>query len=70
MKRIEIMRVIEKTGEMDFIEFVTGQPRLVIVVSFIAILELIKAGKIMVRQSNQFGRILIYARSGNEQADS
>jgi segregation and condensation protein A len=70
MKRIEIMRVLGNKGEMDFIEFVTGQPRLVIVVSFIAVLELIKAGKIVVRQSNQFGRILIYVRSGNEQADS
>jgi segregation and condensation protein A len=70
MKQIEIMRALEKNGELDFIEFVTGQPRLIIVVSFIAMLELIKAAKIKVRQPNQFGRILIHARADNQQADS
>ena len=70
MKQIEIMRALEKNGELDFIAFVTGQPRLIIVISFIAMLELIKAAKIKVRQPNQFGRILIHARADNQQADS
>ena len=70
MKQTEIMRHLQKKGELDFIEFVTGQPRLVIVVSFIAMLELIKAAKIMVRQSKQFGRILIHARPGYDKKDS
>ena len=70
MKQTEIMRHLQKKGELDFIEFVTGQPRLVIVVSFIAMLELIKAAKISVRQSKQFGRILIHARPGYDKTDS
>ncbi|MFC1511708.1 segregation and condensation protein A [Candidatus Latescibacterota bacterium] len=70
MKQTEILNHLKKNGDLDFIDFVTGQPRLVIVVSFIAMLELIKAAKISVRQSKQFGRILIYARAGNEKKDS
>ena len=70
MKQKEIMHVLEKSGELDFIEFVTGQPRIIIVVTFIAMLELIKAAKISVRQSKQFGRIVIYARGGNEKTDT
>jgi segregation and condensation protein A len=66
MKQTEIMLALDKHGELDFVEFVTGQPKLIIVITFIAMLELMKALKITVRQPNQFGRILIHARIDHE----
>lgn len=62
MKQKEILNFLSKNGSIDFIEFVTGQHRIIIVVTFIAMLELIKAGKIIVKQSEQFGKIKIYAK--------
>jgi segregation and condensation protein A len=70
MKQAEILQALVETGELDFIDFVSGQPKLIIVVSFIAMLELMKASKITVRQPNQFGRILIHAIHDKQQADS
>jgi segregation and condensation protein A len=66
MKQKEILNILSKKKEIDFIEYVTGQPRLVIVVTFVAMLELIKETKISIRQSKQFGRIVIYGRTNNE----
>jgi segregation and condensation protein A len=65
MKQNEIMEILSSKEEIDFIEFVSEQPRLIIVVTFIAMLELIKAAKISIRQSEQFGRIILYERSNN-----
>ena len=62
MKQREIMDTLSREGKIDFVEFITGQPKLIIVVTFIALLDLIKAKKISVRQSKQFGRILIYEK--------
>jgi segregation and condensation protein A len=62
MKQKEILNLLEKNGEIDFVELVSEQPRLIIVVTFIAMLELIKNRKIMVRQSEQFGKIIIYGK--------
>ena len=70
MKQREIMEAIELHGEVDFIIMVTGQPRLIIVVTFIAMLELIKSRKICVRQSKQFSRILLYRRLEDESQDN
>jgi len=63
MKQAEILMQLAKTGPIDFVEYVTGQPKLIIVVTFIAMLELIKAKKIAVKQSTQFGTIYIYERT-------
>jgi segregation and condensation protein A len=62
MKQKEILNLLAKNGEIDFVELVSEQPRLIIVVTFIAMLELIKNRKIMVRQSEQFGKIIIYGK--------
>jgi segregation and condensation protein A len=70
MKQREIMEILSKKGKIDFIEFVSGQPKLIIVVTFIAMLELIKASKIYIRQSKQFGRIILYGRPANEITDN
>jgi len=66
MKQREIIGALSRKGKVDFLELVSGQPRLIIVVTFIAMLELIKAKKIGVRQSKQFGRIFIYVRKDDE----
>ena len=60
MKQKEIMSAINRHGKLDFIKLVSGQPKLVIVVTFIALLELIRMRKIHVRQSHQFGRIMLH----------
>ena len=70
MKQREIMGILSRKGKIDFIEFISGQPKLIIVVTFIAMLELIKAAKISVRQSKQFGRIILYGRSNNKIKDN
>lgn len=59
MKQREILEALEQKGKIDFVKMVMGQPRLIIVVTFVAMLELIKNRKIRVRQSKQFGRIII-----------
>jgi len=70
MKQREIMDTLSHKGKIDFIKFVSGQPRIIIVVTFIAMLELIKAAKISIRQSKQFGRIILYERSNNQIKDN
>lgn len=68
MKQREIMENIKSAGKIDFAVMVSGQPRLIIVVTFIAMLELIKTKKIRIRQTKQFGRIIIYERTANDDA--
>lgn len=68
MKQREILENIKTNGKLDFAVMVSGQPRLIIVVTFIAMLELIKAKKIRIIQTKQFGRILIYGRTSNDNA--
>jgi len=70
MKQKEIMGTLSRKGKIDFIEFVTGQSKIIIVVTFVALLELIKASKISIRQSKQFGRIIIYERQKNNIEDN
>lgn len=70
MKQREIMDVIRKEGTVDFLSLVAGCPRLVVVITFIAMLELIKKGMIRIRQSNQFGHISLYEHTGDENTDS
>lgn len=69
-KQREILAALETTDKLDFVALVTGQPRIVIVVTFIAMLELIKKRKICVRQSGQFRRIVIQMRAdGDDETD-
>ncbi|MBT4485452.1 MAG: segregation/condensation protein A [Candidatus Latescibacteria bacterium] len=66
MKQREILEVIERDGKIDFLKMVQGEPRLVIVVTFVAMLELIKKRKIRVRQSKQFSRIILTKRADED----
>lgn len=70
MKRREILEIIDRDGELDFIGMVKGQHRIVIVVSFVAMLELIRNGSIGVRQSRQFGRIVLYRKQVAQEGNS
>lgn len=70
IKQREIMEVLRRDGKVDFMRLAAGRPRLVIVVTFIAILELIKNRRIRVRQSNQFGTIEIYEYVADEVTDT
>ena len=70
MKQREIMDILSRKGKIDFVEFVSDKPRIIIVITFIAILELIKVAKISIRQSKQFGRIILYERSNNHIKDN
>ena len=70
MKRREILEALDRLDELDFIEMVRGQHRIVIVVTFIAMLELIKSRQIAVRQSQQFGRIVLYRRNDDEEGNN
>lgn len=70
VKRREIMAELREKGKLVFHEYVAGEPRLVVVVTFIAILELIKMRRIHIRQNTHFGYITIYERTDNESADN
>jgi segregation and condensation protein A len=70
MKQREILEAIAREGRVDFIQLVKGQPRLVIVITFIAMLELIKNGKIRIRQLSHFGRIVLYDQSCDKSEDT
>ena len=65
MKQREIMSALSQQSSIDFLSLVEGQPRLIIVVTFIAMLELIKNGKIFFKQTTQFGRIKLYECTDN-----
>jgi segregation and condensation protein A len=60
MKQREILERIQRDGKADFRELVSGQPKLIVVITFIAMLELIRKGLIRILQSNQFGQITLY----------
>ena len=62
MKQKEILAALDRHKKIDFIKMVRGQPRIVIVVTFVAMLELIKNRIIQVRQSKQFSRIILTKR--------
>lgn len=65
MKQREILELIRLQGKADFLELVSGQPKLIVVITFIAMLELIRKGMVRILQSNQFGRITLYRNENN-----
>ena len=67
MMRGRILAAVEDNTEADFLELVRGRPRIVIVATFVALLELIKERKLIVRQSAQFGRIIIEKRAADDE---
>jgi len=69
MKQKELLARLKKQDALDFAEFVAGQPRIAIVVTFLALLELLKSRRVAVRQSGQFSRIVITRRDDDERKD-
>jgi segregation and condensation protein A len=62
MKQSELLSLLDREGKADFIKIVEKQPKYIIVVTFVAILELMKKQLIIVKQSGQFGNISLYKR--------
>ena len=62
----EIQTKLLKIKRFSFSEFVQNQSRQHIIVSFLAILELIKAEKIFISQENNFSEIIISEMPKNE----
>jgi segregation and condensation protein A len=61
-----ICSVLDERGRASFREIAGGLPRIVLVVTFVALLELVKAGKAIARQADPEGEIWIYARAPEE----
>jgi len=70
--RIErVLSVLSDVGEMRFEELFTDDTRkIVLVVTFMAILELIKMGEIYFRQEEQFGAIFVKRKTPEAQQPS
>ena len=61
-----IRAAIGVAGRASFYDLVAGLPRIVLVVTFVALLELIKSGEATARQPDPGGEIWIYARQQDE----
>ncbi|NIP42306.1 MAG: segregation/condensation protein A, partial [candidate division Zixibacteria bacterium] len=61
-ERVEIIeRMLSERGQASFQELYSDSPyRLVVIVTFLAILELIKLNRLVLRQAIPFGPIRIY----------
>ena len=63
-----ILDVLARRRQASFFELVSGVPRIVMVVTFVALLELIRAGQIVVRQADSEGEIWLYRREAETPA--
>lgn len=61
-----IHSILVEKGRASFQELVHGLPRIVLVVTFVALLELVKSGRALARQADPQGEIWIYARTQEE----
>ena len=57
-----VSETLERRGQALFFDLVAGMPRLVIVATFLAVLELLKQGRILIRQSQPYEEIWLYWR--------
>lgn len=65
--RMEVVRnILEERNRVQFSDLVSGLPRIVLIVTFIALLELIKTGRALARQSGSEGEIWIYRRDEDQ----
>ncbi len=70
----DVRNILEESHRVQFSDLVAGLPRIVLIVTFIALLELIKTGRAIARQSGSEGEIWVYRRdedqpeSGSESA--
>ena len=61
-----ICSILADRGRASFVELVAGLPRIVLIVTFIALLELVKSGMALARQADAGSEIWIYARQPDE----
>jgi segregation and condensation protein A len=61
-----IMALFDYHAELTFSELITSDDRLVLVTTFLALLELMRSHAVAVRQSEHFGEIVIYQRLTQE----
>ena len=57
-----VLEMLARRGQAPFRELVSGASRIVLVVTFVAMLELIRIGEITVRQAGPEGEIWVYRR--------
>ncbi|MCY3764030.1 MAG: segregation/condensation protein A [Gemmatimonadetes bacterium] len=66
-ERMEVVRsMLEERHRVQFSDLVSGLPRIVLIVTFIALLELIKTGRALARQSGSEGEIWVYRRDEDQ----
>ncbi len=61
-----VLDILEQRRRVQFSDLVSGLPRIVLIVTFIALLELIKAGRAVARQSDSVGEIWVYGSDEDE----
>lgn len=57
-----VSETLDRRGQALFLDLVFGMPRIVIVATFLAILELLKQGRILIRQTRPYEDIWLYKR--------
>lgn len=57
-----VLAALTERGQVPFFELIAGAQRIVIVVTFIAVLELMKELKVIVKQASTNGEIWVYQR--------
>jgi len=57
-----VLETLVRRRQVAFLEIISGAPRIVVVVTFVAILELVKSGEITARQTGEAGEIWLYKR--------
>ncbi|MEE2754268.1 MAG: segregation/condensation protein A [Candidatus Latescibacterota bacterium] len=65
-----ILDVLSRRRQVPFFDLVTDVPRIVVVVTFIAILELSKQGKVYIRQSDSESGFWVYYKEFTPEDDS
>lgn len=62
-----VLAALEERGQVPFFELIAGEQRIVIVVTFVAVLELMKELKVIVKQVHTSGEIWVYKREPSEE---
>ena len=64
-----LLGLLSDRRQIPFSDVVSDQPKIVLVVTFVAMLELVRTGQIIVRQSQSGGDIWIFRREGEVAAE-
>jgi segregation and condensation protein A len=69
-RSVYILDVLARRRQVPFFDLVTGVPRIVVVVTFVAILELTKQGKAYIRQSDSESGFWVYYKESTPAEES